>query len=383
MHHISDQRIPELDGLRGLAVIMVLAWHFIGCMADPSQGGWNFALYAGTIFGRTGVDLFFVLSGFLIIGIVIDNRDASNLFRTFYTRRVARIFPAYFLLIAVYWLCFAFTGPNPAFNASHGPLIQVGTQIAFAYNWLMAFDNGAVSRGFSVTWSVAIEEQFYLVAPLVIWLTPTHLLRRVLICGIAVAIVSRAALFTFLPQFNLAPYILPFTRADCLCAGGLLATIWRDPRMLERFKPLATPMTVVLILPVVALAYCIVNFDIIKHMYFWGHTLLSTFYFFVVMTVITRRPAILRLPLLRGAGSISYALYLFHPLFISLFFILFRRPEAVTSWADFFIAVAALLSSIAFCVASYRYYETPIRCLGHRFSYELNPEIKEFSARAA
>jgi peptidoglycan/LPS O-acetylase OafA/YrhL len=203
----------------------------------------------------------------------------------------------------------------------------------------------------------------------VIWLTPTHLLRRVLICGVAIAIVSRATLFILLPQFNLAPYILPFTRADCLCAGGLLATIWRDPPMLQKLKAIAASVTMALVAPAVVMVYCIVNFDLNRHMYFWGHSLLSAFYFFVVLTVITRRPAILRQPILRGAGSISYALYLFHPLFISLFFILFRRPEAIRSWTDFFVAAGALLASIAFCVLSYCYYETPIRRLGHRKQY--------------
>lgn len=367
--HSSDRRIRELDGLRGVAVIMVLVWHFVGCMTEPSQGGWNFALFAGTIFGRTGVDLFFVLSGFLIIGILIDNRNSENLFSTFYARRIARIFPAYFLLIAVYWLCFGITGSTPAFNASHGWAVQLGTQVGFLYNWLMAYDNGAVSRGFSVTWSVAIEEQFYLIAPFVVWVTPPQYLRRVLICGAIVAIALRAGLFVMAPKHTLAPYILPFTRIDCLCAGGLLATVWRDHSVMDKLRPIAAPATLVLVAPVILMNFCIVKYDLNKHMYFWGHTLLSIFYFFVVLTVLTRKPGILRLSILTAAGSISYALYLFHPLFISLFFTLVHRPEVVTSWTAFFVAVGALLTSIMFCVLSYRYYETPIRRLGHRKQY--------------
>jgi peptidoglycan/LPS O-acetylase OafA/YrhL len=365
----SDRRIRELDGLRGLAVIMVMAWHFVGCMTEPSQGGWNFALFAGTIFGRTGVDLFFVLSGFLIIGILIDNRNSESLFSTFYARRMARIFPAYFLLIFVYWLCFGVTGSTPAFNASHGWVVQLGTQVCFLYNWLMAYDNGAVSRGFSVTWSVAIEEQFYLIAPFVVWVTPPQYLKRILICGALIAIVLRAGLFAMAPKHTLAPYILPFTRIDCLCAGGLLAIVWRDQRILDRLRPIAVLATLVLIGPVVLMNVCIVKYDLNKHMYFWGHTLLSIFYFFVILTAITRKPGVLRLSIFTGAGSISYALYLFHPLFISLFFTLFRRPEAITNWTDFFIAAGALLASVGFCVLSYRYYETPIRKLGHRKQY--------------
>lgn len=70
--HLSETRIPILDGLRGIAAIMVIIWHLTGSMV--SRQGWTEAVYAATIFGRTGVDLFFVLSGFLIVGILVDRR---------------------------------------------------------------------------------------------------------------------------------------------------------------------------------------------------------------------------------------------------------------------------------------------------------------------
>jgi len=191
-------------------------------MTVPGNGGLDFALYATTIFGRTGVDLFFVLSGFLIIGILIDNLESDNFFRTFYIRRIARIFPAYFLLIAVYWICVAAIGPSPAFNTSYGLAIHLGAQITFLYNWLMAIANGAVSSGFSVTWSVAVEEQFYLIVPLCIWITPRKHLAKLLVGGATIAIIARAALYAIGPKYSLAPYvcIAPAAAALRSCPGS-------------------------------------------------------------------------------------------------------------------------------------------------------------------
>src|SRR5580704_6073285 len=106
-------RIPALDGLRGLAISLVVFFHY-GWF--KSEHGWaaTAANVIGTVFrlGWTGVDLFFVLSGFLIGGILMDHRDAENYFRTFYIRRICRIFPLYFLWVALFfiltWLLFPF-----------------------------------------------------------------------------------------------------------------------------------------------------------------------------------------------------------------------------------------------------------------------------------
>ena len=111
-------RIPELDGLRGVAVGIVLLWHFVGALMDPSLGSWTKAVYNTTILGRTGVDLFFVLSGFLITGIILDKSQAPSQFlKHFYIRRVLRIVPSYALLILVFWLAIVVGVDNYAFNS--------------------------------------------------------------------------------------------------------------------------------------------------------------------------------------------------------------------------------------------------------------------------
>src|SRR5215831_9167674 len=100
---VSERRISELDGLRGVAVAMVLLWHFVGTTISPDLGALSRIVSNVFLFGRTGVDLFFVLSGFLIIGILADRRESDAFFAPFYLRRAARILPPYFLLLAVFW----------------------------------------------------------------------------------------------------------------------------------------------------------------------------------------------------------------------------------------------------------------------------------------
>jgi len=93
------KRIAQLDGVRGVAILMVLIWHYCYCQivtVPHSIGGKAAQLI---ILTWSGVDLFFVLSGFLIAGILVDHRNASNFFRVFYLRRVCRIFPLYYVLV--------------------------------------------------------------------------------------------------------------------------------------------------------------------------------------------------------------------------------------------------------------------------------------------
>ena len=164
----SEVRILELDGLRGIAVSMVLLWHFLGAILAPDLGQWAQAIRQVLIFGRTGVDLFFVLSGFLIIGILVDRKRSISRFSTFYMRRLLRIVPPYLALLLVFWIPVAAGVRNTVF----GDEIPLWSHLSFTQNWLMAQQNSYGPGGFSVTWSVAIEEQFYLIFPLVVAFVP-------------------------------------------------------------------------------------------------------------------------------------------------------------------------------------------------------------------
>lgn len=374
---VSDQRIVEIDGLRGIAVSLVLVWHFIGAVLPKDGSRLTGVLGEIFIFGRTGVDLFFVLSGFLIIGILADRRDSANYFSVFYARRSLRILPPYLLLIGIFWAITEHaSATNPYFNES----IPLWSYLTFTQTWNMIEMNAWGPGGASVTWSVAVEEQFYLAFPLIVYLTPPRYLKWVLVSlGIASAI-ARAWCQLAFPENDFAPYVFMPLRLDGLCAGGLIALAYRDR---EVFGALIARRKLLLRLLLACAAmippflYAIkLNLD--ANMYLWGHTYLTVFYSLALLNILTNlgspRLQPLRGSALRAAGRISYGLYLFHPLFIALVFMAFHRGVRLASLTDAALLATALGLSVAFCTASFHLMERRCLAFGHRIRYRPREE---------
>lgn len=369
-------RIEELDGLRGIAVLGVMLWHFTGSLVVASESTINFVLQHATVWGRTGVDLFFVLSGFLIIGILVDRQDSPNVFRVFYLRRIMRIFPPYFTLIAAYWIGYAWFGESPAFNTHTGGWTQFLAQISFTWNWLMALTNGPVARAFSVTWSVAIEEWFYILAPWVIVALPQRHLASFLIAIGTISIVARAGFYLTFPKYGLAPYILPMFRLDGLCAGGLVALGVRSPRVLAFLGDRKAALALLSLLFAVSIppAIAAIRSNLDFHMYMWGHTYLAlAFATIIAWTYIARggpSAAFLRARILRLFGRYSYTLYLFHPLFISTMFMLAgNEAELIYGYGDVLVALVAFAGSLAFAILFYQMIEARFLRAGRKYDY--------------
>ncbi len=213
-------RIPVLDGVRGVAVLLVMFAHF----GKPDTDGFGVTLERGiSSFGWAGVDLFFVLSGFLITGILLDTRESPSFFRTFYTRRFLRIFPLYYAFLAiVLWLW--------------GP--RAGADEAQRQGWLWAyltnFDivrHGVFFGASSVLnhlWSLAVEEHFYFVWPFFVFLLDRRRLAMVAVLGLVGAEVARIGLQLHGSR-AIAAYMLTPTRVDGLAIGALLAILARSP----------------------------------------------------------------------------------------------------------------------------------------------------------
>lgn len=385
---LSDRHIRELDGLRGLAVIMVLVWHFVGVMVRRDYGWWADALHGYTIFGRTGVDLFFVLSGFLIIGILIDHRDSPNLLRAFYARRFFRIHPPYIALIAAYWLCYLVMGPSRSFNTSPDFWTQFLSQITFTFNWLMADQDGAVARAFSVTWSVGIEEWFYLLFPAIVVVTPTKRLLHVLAGLALVSVIARAGMHIAKPDLSQAPYVLLPFRLDGLCMGGMIAIAYRSDAAMKFIRRNRRVLATMSIAMVAAIPFIVevIRFNLWRNMFLWGHLYMSVAYSGLILTVLVFA-GVSSLTFLRGrvlvlAGLYSYSLYLFHPLFLNVMFGSAGRPQAYLEWVDVALASAALTMTIVFCVLLHRFVEGPLRRFGRRIKYDQPLSSAAIHARA-
>lgn len=209
------RRISQLDAVRGLAVLMVFVHN-----TDT-----YLSLHLGLIAknGWMGVDLFFVLSGFLITGILIDTKHSEGYFKNFYTRRCLRIWPLYFLTILFMFVVVPFLRPSDAqaiFSARSSPWWAYPL---FLQNLLVPVPTGATGL-LAVTWSLAIEEQFYLVWPLVVRFCTEAQLRKL---ALGVICVSPALRF-YLSLHGVNIYSNTFCRLDGLMAGALLALVVRS-----------------------------------------------------------------------------------------------------------------------------------------------------------
>lgn len=214
---MSEARNPLLDGVRGLAVLAVVLIH--NFHFRPSSPAWQ-AANAVFSFGWIGVDLFFVLSGFLITGILLHARKAPHYFRNFYVRRSLRIFPAYYVYLLLIFVLLPLVtdryGEPPSGHLWFYVYLQ-NVSVAWSGD-LLAWPGAAH------LWSVAVEEQFYLVWPVFVAYLSAPALMRLALALIGTAWLCKLAL-TLAGSWWFAIYTLPFTRMDGLAAGALIALL--------------------------------------------------------------------------------------------------------------------------------------------------------------
>lgn len=209
------KKIPQLDAVRGLAVIVVMVHNLD---RYPSLHLWPLSKN-----GWMGVDLFFVLSGFLITGILLDTKQQEGYFRNFYARRCLRIWPLYYSVLLFMFVVVPLIRPSDGravFEARSSPW---WAYLLYLQNFLVPVITKATGP-LGVTWSLAIEEQFYLVWPLLVWRCSHAQLRRLAIAVICLSPVLRFYLSTH--QVN--TYSNVFCRLDGLMAGALLALVVRS-----------------------------------------------------------------------------------------------------------------------------------------------------------
>ena len=232
----SQQHIPALDGLRGVAILVIMVHHFV---TMPTARGFDIPFVLAAKAGWAGVDLFFVLSGFLITGILIDSRGAAGYARAFYARRALRILPLYMATVAVLTISLPLAArfdPECARKfATH-----IWWYWTHTTNIMLARAGDFDVVGFSTPhfWSLAVEEQFYLVWPILVALCPPRRLAFACLAVAAVSVVLRLALLAN-GTAPLAIYTLTATRMDGLALGGALAVARRSDLLWQLVKPSA------------------------------------------------------------------------------------------------------------------------------------------------
>jgi peptidoglycan/LPS O-acetylase OafA/YrhL len=332
--------LPALDGLRGVAILLVMMHHFIVESRNPisqlAHHGWM------------GVDLFFVLSGFLITGILVDAREAPRYFRNFFARRALRILPLYFVAVTIYLGVDALWPGAGSSSGGVAPWLLTHTMnFKFAMDGWRPFSGTVLSV--ATFWSLAIEEQFYLVWPfLVRWLS--H--RRVVVVCVALVISALVARLVLVNNGAGADYAYALTpcRVDALCVGGLIAVGLRTERGQRLILELYRPVGAVAASAVIAAAVAAMHSAAAASAFVvFGYTLLAlAFGALLVQTLVaapeSRLARILSSQALGVVGRYSYGLYVWHLFLLPLYNRVFpfnEFAERVGSWS-----VALLLYAI-------------------------------------
>jgi peptidoglycan/LPS O-acetylase OafA/YrhL len=375
----SAVHIPALDGLRGLAILSVMWTHFANNGGMRAGSAADTFLLALLQYGRLGVDLFFVLSGFLITGILMDSKGGPHYFQNFYIRRVLRIFPLYYLFLLL-WLVIlpsVYTWPADA-------AIPVSPVWAWTYliNIIQSVhgDWRAAPPDASHLWSLAIEEQFYLLWPVVVFLCSRRALVLVSIALIVISILTRLALG--LHGNYIATYFFTVARVDALAVGALLAVACRHPearRRLTRAAPIVAGIALAVFLVLVWAPIRVSDgHDERLMLYTFSGSAVACLCGVLLLTAINGRPATERLfshAALRFLGRYSYALYVFHfpiILLIARHFISINDIPIVAGSQVFALLLFAAIAggtSVAVACLSWHLYEKQFLKLKDRFAY--------------
>jgi peptidoglycan/LPS O-acetylase OafA/YrhL len=331
-----------------------------------------------TRLGWSGVDLFFVLSGFLIGGILLDARDSKNFFKVFYFRRACRILPVYLLFCGVIALCYRYLYP------SHQSLMDWMfrypmpwySYLSFTQNFWMAHLNTLGPASLAITWSLAVEEQFYLTLPTVIRFVGSAMLPYVLVAGVVVAPLFRVALLVWHPQMQTALYALLPSRMDALLLGVLAAWAVRKPVVWEILVAQRRTLWKVFAFLTAGLTY----FTTTSSFYSIptasvGYDWLALFYLTALLLVLMEPQSWLgramRWRWLMALGTVAYGTYLIHVIVYGFCMAYFRNHgSSLTNLQDLWATLGALVLTVVFAQVSWRLFERAFVRLGHKSKYE-------------
>jgi peptidoglycan/LPS O-acetylase OafA/YrhL len=359
--------------------------------------GFHFTIYGGMVpgtaldraffrvaqVGWVGVDLFFVLSGFLITGILFDAKGGDSYFRNFYARRVLRIFPLYYGFLAFVFLV------APLFFSGEPRFERLGDQQLWYWSYLSnvlfagrGWPDSSVS-GYLLghLWSLAVEEQFYLIWPLLVFALRRRPLQAVCVGAVVASLAFR--LWLLAADRTTAAYVLTPARMDALAAGAFLALAARGPRGLTPLVRWAGPSALAcaaLLVGIIAWRGRLAPEDLPVQII--GYPLIAGF-FSALLILGTKPPSsswwgsVFTNPALRFFGRYSYALYVFHHPLIGFLRSVNVSADVLPRFlgsqlpGQMLVIAVATAGSVALALASWHLYEAPFLRLKQLFPYHV------------
>ncbi len=389
---MAKKHIPALDGIRGIAILAVLLTHAeaLGDTRTFIQTPALKPFLVSMTFGWAGVDLFFVLSGFLITGILIQTRTAANRAISFYARRFLRIFPIYYLTLAI---VLGGAAEWPWLNA----VLQKGwadraSYFVYLQNWSVLWGSDGLRLNIlGHFWSLAVEEQFYLVWPVIVWMLPDRAVLKVCIAGALCALMLRIGLVSYFGPHLWIDILTP-CRGEGLLVGSALAVAATRGRISVRAIAGMAAAGAGLVFSIVFLDHReFTNTDHGPYMYTIGVSGLALLFGALVASSQYSIPGLTRAlnwGWLRSFGKYSYGIYVYHiPVFIVLEYFLVRRGVIFPVPAAQGALLVATMVAVSFAIAwlSFTLIEGPLLRLKRRFEPKFpqpKPRVEE-AERAA
>jgi peptidoglycan/LPS O-acetylase OafA/YrhL len=350
--HISykkGQHVPSLDGIRGTAIIFVLLFHCYPYLSVFK-------------FGWTGVDLFFVLSGFLISGILIDTVNDEHYYKNFILKRVLRIFPLYYLSLVIFLFLIPAFSPfiSSILQLDYASLHQLWYWL-YGSNWLLSLKDGWMhGAGINHFWSLSIEEQFYLFWPLLIALFRKKSFLTLCLSTIVLSMMVRIVLF-FCNVSHPALYMLTITRADALALGGCIAVMIRNEAGIRVLSRIAPYMFFGMLLIIAVGVYLFGSINPYTNFFSSiGYTFVDMMYASLIVLGLSdflffRK--LLSTSVLRFFGKYSYSMYIFHHPVVIICFGLSGQLLPGGIWTRLLVSTLSILITILISLLTWNAFE--------------------------
>ena len=343
-----------LNGIRAIASIIVVIWH-----TDQKSylfGAEKVGFHKNGMAGNA-VDMFFVLSGFLITYLLLIEKERTNTidFKKYYLRRIFRIWPLYYLSIFITLVLIYFKVVPDVLNLGYSIFLYLFLMVNVAYVLKVAIST------ITPLWSVGVEEQFYLIWPHVIKRTSNYI--KVFVLIFFGYLLLKTLVYVFFTPSSYLFNIIAFTRIDIMCLGAIGAYLVYSKNTILKYiyrKDIQIIAWLVLLYSVV--------FEPLHIISFLDKEINAFFYFIIILNVSTNTKSLLSLEhnLFNFFGKISYGIYVYHMIVIYLLSYFLKKYTIEINHPAIFILV--FLSTILVAWLSFNWFEKPFLKMKHRFT---------------